>query len=257
MIIFLFSDDSISYLKPNNLDLAQQTTIADPSPRTSSSTVDEEPEQSSQASEDQDPDSLALQFVNTRFQSATRVKEPFNDTANSGEIHSPNNGLEQSLIANEHTPTPHLPTVSADTMGSSSSDDSTVFTSSPTNQALMSSTTNPYDTPLTREQQSEEAKQGTLSNGYLTPTNSTFGGTSNQYDTPRTPSLPTNPYDTPRSLNHPTGGTNDQVEADRIPNMGEAQLEPSVGLANENDPSERENWIVFDDSNVGNHQSVA
>ena len=257
MSMFLFSDDSISYLKPNNLDLAQQTTIADPSPRTSSSTVDEEPELSNQASEDQDPDSLALQFVNTRFQSATRVKEPFNDTANSGDIHSPNNGLEQSLIANEYTPTPHLATVSADTMGSTSSEESAVFTSSPTNQALMSSTTNPYDTPLTREQQSAEAKQGTLSNGYLTPTNSTFGGTSNQYDTPRTPSLSTNPYDTPRSLNHPTGDMDDRVEADRIAGMQESQLESSVGSANENEPSERENWIAFDDSTVGNRQSVA
>ena len=60
---FLFSDDS--YLKPNNLLLAQQTTISNPSPITTQTSIDDDMNENIQPPTDSDLQAIA--FENNRF----------------------------------------------------------------------------------------------------------------------------------------------------------------------------------------------
>ena len=66
-ICFLFSDDS--YLKPNNLLLAQQTTISNPSPITTQTSIEGDMDDNIQPPDDSDLQAIA--FENNRFLTET------------------------------------------------------------------------------------------------------------------------------------------------------------------------------------------
>lgn len=268
-----------SYLKPNNLHLAQQTTVSNPSPATSCSTLGDIEEHKQPL---EDP---ALAFENSQFLSALH---PSNQSPNDQVAEYPENYAGESLaFINEQFPVvssanqtlyeiadlnedenksvndqknapnqydiPNSNAAIYDNPSSQSSSQESLNVDNDENNVLMNSLTNPYDLPIPPDQRSGDSEQPTKPSG-------SQNLSVNQYDTPRSLSTAASPYDTPKSRKVLINGTEGLGESDLkkalVADLKKAQNNKSVDSETFNGPAECENWITFDDK-AGNRQSFA
>ena len=251
----IFSDDYVSVQKPNNLYLAQQSYISEPSDAGILSTENTDDE--NLISDYPQPPSLA--FVNSGFRSDADEGQ-LNDS-----VENDHTNVDINMpVSGPHSPAPRF---SSNSFSSTSSEHSIKEISDPTqhgtyandgaSNATNVSFSNPYDTPKIGHSKSEESDQTSLSSGYLTPT--VPGKFENPYDTPRTRRA-SNPYDIPK---HGNSGVNSAGVVDPENHSAvSGVLSPDDIQLNQNATDstrhETENWIKFGDGEVVvTEQSIA